>query len=151
MLIHLNDLLDDVTFLLLTNQVPWKCDRTERQTSWHYDDLCPLGSGCKKRFVNLIKIGVTRRARMEIILGKTPVISNGHQPPRAVDPYVVTIPRQTRWSRNWSIIFFTWINVTQTHVYSDKKPQKRVSRTNVGASKAELGSVQGLLDAFAEA
>ena len=29
-LIHLNDLLDDVTFPLLTNQRPRKCDKTER-------------------------------------------------------------------------------------------------------------------------
>ena len=42
----------------------------------------------KKWFVNSIKIGVTRRARMEIILGKTPAISNAHQPPRAVDPWI---------------------------------------------------------------
>ena len=51
-LIHLNDLLDDVTFTLLTNQRPRKCDRTERQkdrkTFWHYDDQCPPGNGCKK-------------------------------------------------------------------------------------------------------
>ena len=43
----------------------------------------------KKRFVNPIQIGVTQRAKMERILGMTPAISNGHQPPRAVDPYVV--------------------------------------------------------------
>ena len=51
----LNDLLNDVTFLLLTNQRPRKCDRTERQkdrktegqTSQHYDDLCPPGGGRK--------------------------------------------------------------------------------------------------------
>ena len=30
-LIHLNDLLDDITFTLLTIQRPRKCDRTERQ------------------------------------------------------------------------------------------------------------------------
>ena len=37
----------------------------------------------KKRIVNPIKIEVTRRARTEMILGKSPVIFNGHQPPRA--------------------------------------------------------------------
>ena len=42
----------------------------------------------KKRFVNPIKIEVTRSARMETILGKFPAIFNGHQPPRADDPYV---------------------------------------------------------------
>ena len=41
----------------------------------------------KKRIVNLIKIEVTRRARTETILGKSPAIFNGHQPPRADDPY----------------------------------------------------------------
>ena len=41
----------------------------------------------KKRFVNPVKIEVTRRARMEMILGKSPAIFNGHQPPRADDPY----------------------------------------------------------------
>ena len=41
----------------------------------------------KKRFVNPIKIEVTRRARTETILGKSPAICNGHQPPRADDPY----------------------------------------------------------------
>ena len=35
----------------------------------------------KKRFVNPIKIEVTRRSRMETILGKSPAIFNGHQPP----------------------------------------------------------------------
>ena len=42
----------------------------------------------KKRFVNPIKIGVTRRARIETIWGKAPAIFNGHQPPRADDPYM---------------------------------------------------------------
>ena len=42
----------------------------------------------KKRFVNPIKIEVTRRARTETILGKSPAIFNEHQPPRADDPYV---------------------------------------------------------------
>ena len=42
----------------------------------------------KKWFVNPIKIKVTRRARTETILGKSPAIFNGHQPPRADDPYM---------------------------------------------------------------
>ena len=37
---HLNDLLDDITFPLLTNQ--------RLQKSWQYGDLCPSGSGRKK-------------------------------------------------------------------------------------------------------
>ena len=41
----------------------------------------------KKRIVNLIKIEATRRARTETILGKSPAIFNGHQPPRADYPY----------------------------------------------------------------
>ena len=41
----------------------------------------------KKEFVNPIKIEVTRRARTETILGKSSAIFNGHQPPRADDPY----------------------------------------------------------------
>ena len=36
-LIHLNDLLDDVTFTLLTNQRPRKCDMTERHIERHFD------------------------------------------------------------------------------------------------------------------
>ena len=47
----------------------------------------------KKRFVNPIKIEVTRRARTEMILGKSPAIYNGHQPPRADDPYSPKIPK----------------------------------------------------------
>ena len=46
----------------------------------------------KKRFVNPIKIEVTQRARMETILGKSPAILNGHQPPRADYPYVSYSP-----------------------------------------------------------
>ena len=44
----------------------------------------------KKRFVNPIKMEVTRRARTETILGKSPAIFNGHQPPQADDPYMLT-------------------------------------------------------------
>ena len=46
----------------------------------------------KKRFVNPMKIEVTQRARTETILGKSPVILNGHQPPRANYPYYADIP-----------------------------------------------------------
>ena len=45
----------------------------------------------KKRFVNPIKIEVTRRARTEMILGKSPAIYNGYQPPRADDPYTAIV------------------------------------------------------------
>ena len=50
----------------------------------------------KKRFVNPIKIEVTQRARTETILGKSPAISNGHQPPRADYPYM-DILRKSGW------------------------------------------------------
>ena len=43
----------------------------------------------KKQFVNPIKINVTRRARTERILGKSPAILNEHQPPRADYPYAL--------------------------------------------------------------
>ena len=42
----------------------------------------------KKRFVNPIEIEVIKSARMETILGKSPAICNGHQPPRADYPYI---------------------------------------------------------------
>ena len=45
----------------------------------------------KKRFVNPRKIEVIRSGRMEKILGKSPAIFIGHQPPRAVYPYVIQI------------------------------------------------------------
>ena len=51
----------------------------------------------KKRFVNPIRIEVTRRARTETILGKSPAISNGHQPPRADYPYT-------------AVVYVTWRN-----------------------------------------
>ena len=51
------------------------------------DDRWNAARLCQKQFVNPIKIEVTRRARRETILGKSPAISNGHQPPRAEYPY----------------------------------------------------------------
>ena len=45
----------------------------------------------KKRIVNPIKIEVTRRARTETILGKSPAIFNGHQPTRADYQYRVRL------------------------------------------------------------
>ena len=42
---------------------------------------CSTVNSRKKRFVNPIKIEVTRRARTETNLGKSPAIPNGHQPP----------------------------------------------------------------------
>ena len=38
-----------------------------------------------------VLIEVTRSARMETILGKSPAIFNGHQPPRTVYPYMDTL------------------------------------------------------------
>ena len=70
----------------------------------------------KKRFVNPIKIEVTRKARTEMILGKYLAIFNGHQPPRADDPY-------NMWSKEcWSKIHFglknVWIKEI-THITHD--------------------------------
>ena len=45
----------------------------------------------KKRFVNPMQIEVIRIARMETLFGKFHAIFNGHQPPRAVNPYRVNI------------------------------------------------------------
>ena len=47
-------------------------------------------SSRKKQFVNPIKIEGIRRARTETILGKSPAILNGHQPPRADYPYMLS-------------------------------------------------------------
>ena len=41
--------------------------------------------------IDTLKIEVTQRARTETILGKSPPISNGHQPPRADYPYGVVV------------------------------------------------------------
>ena len=59
-------------------------------TLFYYIGLEPSPSvnSRKKRFVNPIKIELTRSVRMETTLGKAPAIYNGHQPPRAVYPYV---------------------------------------------------------------
>ena len=58
-------------------------------TSFYYIGLepCPSVNSGRKRFVNPIKIELTRSVRMETTLGKAPAIYNGHQPPRAVYPY----------------------------------------------------------------
>ena len=42
----------------------------------------------KKTIVNPIKVVVTQSARMETIIRKATAIFNGHQPPRAVFPYI---------------------------------------------------------------
>ena len=67
-----------------------------------FSNLVPPCGGCNMGSTNIplnfvvkichlttLKIVVTPRARMEMILGKTPAISNGHQHqhPRNVDPY----------------------------------------------------------------
>ena len=63
----------------------------------------------KKRFVNPIKIEVTRRARTETILGKSPAIFNGHQPPRVLDPYRRVFPNcHTRLHLGFSAKLRTW-------------------------------------------
>ena len=47
---------------------------------------------------------------MEIILGKTPAISNGHQPPRAVDPYAICAGKD-RFVRVCNYVWVTFIQV----------------------------------------
>ena len=65
-------------------------------TLFYYIGLEPSPSvnSRKKRFVNPIKIELTRSVRMETTLGKAPAIYNGHQPPRAVYPYDIDLLEQ---------------------------------------------------------